>query len=67
MVGINNELEGILEHDKTYFATITCTNAAGRTSIYTDIKGRVATLFLHLSLSSIIFIAMDAFISFLYN
>ena len=40
IVGKNDQLEGVLQHDQTYFATITCENGAGLISTYTDTKGR---------------------------
>lgn len=41
IVGVNSELEGILQHDQTYYATITCENGAGLISSYQDTKGRL--------------------------
>ncbi|XP_062596534.1 uncharacterized protein LOC134257978, partial [Saccostrea cucullata] len=44
VVGINDQLGGILEHDQTYYATITCTNGAGHTTVFTDTRGVIVTL-----------------------
>lgn len=41
IVGVNSKLEGILQHDQTYYATITCENGAGLISTYQDTKGRL--------------------------
>lgn len=41
IVGVNSDLEGILQHDQTYYATITCENGAGLISTYQDTKGRL--------------------------
>lgn len=39
IMGVNSQLEGILQHDQTYYATITCENGAGLISTYNDTKG----------------------------
>ncbi|XP_053401006.1 uncharacterized protein LOC123523226 isoform X2 [Mercenaria mercenaria] len=37
--GTNNELEGQLKHNSTYYVSIKCTNMAGLTTIWKDKKG----------------------------
>lgn len=39
IAGINNRLRGILEHNKTYYASFICSNGAGLNTTYIDTRG----------------------------
>ncbi|KAK3104702.1 hypothetical protein FSP39_008103 [Pinctada imbricata] len=39
IVGVNSRLEGVLEHNTTYFVSVVCTNGAGLTAQYMDQQG----------------------------
>lgn len=54
IVGVNSELEGILQHDQTYYATIMCENGAGLTSTYQDTKGRLIKIKLSFTSKSLL-------------
>lgn len=38
-VGINTDLEGILEHNTTYYVSVRCINEANLTAEHNDTKG----------------------------
>uniref|UniRef100_K1PPK2 Protocadherin Fat 4 n=1 Tax=Magallana gigas TaxID=29159 RepID=K1PPK2_MAGGI len=44
IAGINNKLEGILEHDQTYYASFICSNGAGLNTTYIDTGGVIVKL-----------------------
>lgn len=39
MAGINSSLEGILQHNHTYYVSIICYNGAGQSAAHNDSKG----------------------------
>lgn len=60
IVGVNDQLEGILKHNQSYYATITCENGAGLVSNYTDTKGRY-------SMQTIKVVEIKDYYTLLYN
>lgn len=39
IIGINKRLGGVLEHNKTYYASFICSNGAGLNTTYIDAGG----------------------------
>ena len=46
VAGINNKLGGILQHDKTYYASFVCSNGAGLNTTYIDSQGMCFCMYL---------------------
>ena len=39
VVGVNSSLEGVLQHNMTYYVSVTCYNGAGQSAAHNDTKG----------------------------
>lgn len=43
VAGINSSLEGVLQHNHTYYVSVICHNGAGQSAAHNDTKGKVIT------------------------